>query len=243
MGNHADGSTVCRDTRRIERDVETAENASKNVKTCQVRPRRPNSPCRVEIETLKLPKRRKHVSNNGNNAYAPQNAPIESLDTRNGKIVFGRSLEVLGMDEDVEASVEGENDGGRDDERDGDVDGTVSGGDIDLNQVEAARLTAKSQQMRNNARIQQTDLPVSPGRPANLQIPFHGVPRTNRQRQTITFKPRNISQTRKVKIAYLGRANAMWSMWRPGNRIGWPRNIVAECKSQGECRRRVEDYG
>ena len=54
----------------------------------------------------------------------------------------------------MEASVEGKKDGERDDECDGDVDGTVSGGDIDLNQVEAARLTAKSQQTRNNARIQ-----------------------------------------------------------------------------------------
>ena len=84
--------------------------------------------------------------------------------------------------------------GGKDDERDGDVDGTVSGGDIDSNQVEAARLTAKSQ------------------------------------------------QTRKVKTTYLGHANAIWSMWWPGNRIGWPNNLDAKCKSQGE-RREVEDYG
>ena len=81
-GNHADGSTVCRDTRRIERDVEMAENASKNVKTCQVRPRRPNSPCRVEIETPRHPGRRKHVSDKGNDGYAPQNTPIEDLGTR-----------------------------------------------------------------------------------------------------------------------------------------------------------------
>ena len=148
------------------------------------------------------------------------------------------------MDENVEASVEGEKDGGRDDECNGDVDGTISGGDVDSNRVEAAQLTANSQQTRNNARTQRNDLPVSPGRPANPRIPCHGVPRTNRQRRRITFEPGNISQTRKVKIAYLGRANAMWSMLRPGNQIGWPRNVVAECKSQGECRRRrVGDYG
>ena len=205
-GNHADGSNVCRDTQRAATDTKTAENASNNVKTCQVRPRRPNSPCRVEIEMVKLPERRKQVSNHGNDGYAPQNTPIKSLDTRIRKIVFGQSLEVLGMDENVEAPVEGEKDGGGDDEHDGDVDGTISSGDVDSNRVEAVRLTAESQQTHNNARTWQNDLPVSPGQPAN---PFHGVPRTSRQRRTITFKPRNISQMCKVKLTYLGRANAM----------------------------------
>ena len=79
----------------------------------------------------------------------------------------------------MEASVEGKKDGERDDECDGDVDGTVSSGDIDSNQVEAAWLTAKSQQTRNNARIQRNDLPVSPGQPANPRIPFYGLPRTS----------------------------------------------------------------
>ena len=239
-GNHADGSDVCRDTQGVETDAKTAENANGKVKTRQVRPRRPNSPCRVEIEMDKCPERCKHVSNNGNDAYAPKDAPIKSLGTRNRKIVFGRPAEVLGNLEGVEASVEVEMAGGKDGECDGDMDGTVSGGNDDSNRIEAARLAAESQQTRNNARTQRNDLPVSPGQPAN---PFHGVPRTNCRRRRITLEPRNISQTRKVKIAYLGRANAIWSMWRPGNRIGWPKNPVAECKSQGECRREVEDYG
>ena len=203
-GNHADVSGVCRDTQRIETDAKTAENASKKVKTCQVRPRRPNSPCRVEIQTVKLPERRKQVSNHGNDEYAPQNMPIEDLETRIRKIVFGRNLEILESLEDIEASVEVEKDCGRDDDCDGDVDGTVSGGDIDSKQVEAARLTAESQQTRNNARIQQNDLPVSPGQPAHSRIPFHGVPRTSRRRRRISFEPINISRTRKVKITYLG---------------------------------------
>ena len=150
---------------------------------------------------------------------------------------------MLGSLEDVEASVEGEKDGGRDDEYDGDVDGTVSGGNVDPNRVEATRLTAESQQTRNNARTRRNDLPVSPGQPANSRIPFYGLPRTSRRCRTIKFEPRNVSQTRKVKIAYLGRANAMWSMWRPGNRIVWPKNTVAEYESQGERRREVKDYG
>ena len=241
-GNHADGSGVCKDTQCIEMDAKTAENANRKVKTCQRRSRSLNSPCRLKIETAKRPGQWKHISNHGNGGYAPQNGPIEGLGTRIRKFVFGRSLEVLGMDESVEASVEGERDGGKDEECDGDVDGTVSGDDVDSKQVEAARLTAESQQTRNNARIQQNDLPVSPGKPAHSRIPCHGVPRTSRRCRTIKFEPRNISQTRKVKIAYLGRANAMWSMWWPGNQIRWPKNPVAECKSQGE-HREVEDYG
>ena len=188
-GNHADGSTVCRDTQCAGTDAKTAENASKNV------------------------------------------------------FVFGRFVEVLGSLEDVEATVEGETDGSRDDGCDGDVDGTASGGNVDSNRVEALWLTAESQQTRKNAKTQRNDLPVSPGQPAHSRIPCYGVPRMNRQCQRITFEPRNISQTRKVKITYLGHANAMWSMWRPGNRIRWLKNPVAECKSQGERRRSVEDYG
>ena len=119
---------------------------------------------------------------------------------------------------------------------------TVSSSNIDPNQVEAVRLTAESQQTCNNAR-QLNDLPVWPEQPAN---PFHGVPRMSHQHWSIPFKPRNISwtckvQTRKVKIVYLGHANAMWSMWWPGNWIGWPNNPVAKCESQGECWWRVED--
>ena len=89
LGNHADGSNVCWDTQRAGTDVKTAENMSKKVKTCQVRPRRPNSPCRVEIQTPKRPERWKHISNHGNDGYAPQIMLIKDLGTRNRKIAFG----------------------------------------------------------------------------------------------------------------------------------------------------------
>ena len=88
-GNHADGSDVCRDMQCVEADSKTAENASRKGKIRQVRPRRPNSPCRVEIQMAKRPEQWDHVSNNGNDRYAPQIAPIESLDTQNRKFVFG----------------------------------------------------------------------------------------------------------------------------------------------------------
>ena len=132
-GNHADGSTVCRDTRGTETDSKTAEIASRNVKMGQRRSKRQNSPCRVEIETPRHPERWKHVSNKWNNGYAPRNVLIEDLGTQIRKFAFGQSLQVLGSLEDVEVSVEVEKDGGRDDERCGDVDGTVSGGNDDSN--------------------------------------------------------------------------------------------------------------
>ena len=143
---------MCRDTRRAGTDAKTAENASKNVKMGQRRSKSQNSPYRLNIEMPRCPGQCEHVSNKGNDGYAPQNVPIKDLGTRSRKFVIGRSLEVLRSLEDVEASVEGEKGGDRDDERDGDVDGTVSGGNVDLKQVEAVRLTAKSQQTRNNAR-------------------------------------------------------------------------------------------
>ena len=220
--------------------MKTAKNASRNVKTHQKRSRRLNLPCRVEVETAEHPERWKHISNKGNNGYALQNMLIEDLGTQIRKFAFGRSLEVLGSLEDVEVSVEVEKDGGRDDEQCGDVDGTVSSGNNNPNRVAAVRLAAQSQDMRNNATRQRNNLPVSPGRPTNPRTPFHGLPRTNRQCRRNTFEPKNISRTRKVKTTYLGRANAMRSMWRPGNRIGWPRNLDAECKSQGERRKELK---
>ena len=166
-----DGFNVCWDTQHAGTDAKMAENASKNIKMCQVRPRRPNSPCRIEIETAKRPEQWKHISNEGNDGYALQITPIENLGTRIRKIVFGRSLEILGSLEDVEANVEGERDGGKDEECDSDVDGTVSGGNDDPNRVEAARLAAKSQQMRNNAKKHNET--TYQCRPGNLPILKH----------------------------------------------------------------------
>ena len=46
MGNHADGSTVCMDVQVIATDPKMAINASRKVRTSQVRPRTQNSPMR-----------------------------------------------------------------------------------------------------------------------------------------------------------------------------------------------------
>ena len=88
-GNHADGSGMCKNTQCIKTDMKTAKNASRNIKMRQRRSKRQNSPCRAKTEMAKHPERWDHVSNNGNDRYALQIALIESLDMRNGKIVFG----------------------------------------------------------------------------------------------------------------------------------------------------------
>ena len=94
-GNHTDGLTVLADTQSIETDPKTAKIATGNVRTCQVGPRRQNSPYRLEIETLKHPRQHNHVSIDGNNIHAPHNTPIEALGTRNRRIAFGRVLRCL----------------------------------------------------------------------------------------------------------------------------------------------------
>ena len=44
MENHADGSTACTDVQVVATDAKTAKNASRKVRTSQVRPRTQNSP-------------------------------------------------------------------------------------------------------------------------------------------------------------------------------------------------------
>ena len=96
-GNHTDGSTVLADMQSVETDPKTAKIATGNVRTCQVGPRRQNSPYRLEIETPKRPRQQNHVSIDGNNIHAPHNTPIEALGTRNQRIAFGQlaSIEVF----------------------------------------------------------------------------------------------------------------------------------------------------
>ena len=52
----------------------------------------------------KHPEGWQHISIEGNNIYAPQNTPVEGLDTQNQKIASGRGVEVLGGDKKVVVS-------------------------------------------------------------------------------------------------------------------------------------------
>ena len=124
-----------------------------------------------------------------------------------------------------------------------DVDDTISNGDNDLNWVAAAQLAAEIQSMHNKAIQQQNNLPVLPEPPTNPQSPCHGVPKPSHWHVKCTIEPRNLSQTWKVEITYLGHRITMQSMWWPGNRNGQLKNIVAESRGQGECWWEVEDYG
>jgi len=107
------------------------------------------------------PERWRHVSNKGNNMYAPQNMLIEGLGTRNRKIVCGRAGEELGrtLRRVLEARKLAE---GMTNEMEMWLDGTISGDGVDSQQVEAVRLAANSQQMCNTARSRAHGLPVLP---------------------------------------------------------------------------------
>ena len=94
-GNHADGSTVLADTQSVETDLKTAKITTRNIRTCQVGPRRQNLPYRLKIEMPKRPGQQNHVSIDGNNVHTPHNMPIEALGTWNRRIAFGRVLRCL----------------------------------------------------------------------------------------------------------------------------------------------------
>ena len=77
-GNHVDGSTVLADMQGIETEPKTAKIVTRNVRTCQVGPRRQNLPYRLKIKPPKCPGQQNHVSINGNNVHALHNTPIEA---------------------------------------------------------------------------------------------------------------------------------------------------------------------
>ena len=86
LGNHADGSPVCRDTQSDQNNLKTAESVSQNVRTTQARPKRQNSLVGLETKLAKRPEGRKHISIDENDIYAPQNMPVEGLGMQNQKV-------------------------------------------------------------------------------------------------------------------------------------------------------------
>ena len=71
------------DMERSDNSLTTAKNASRKVKTSQIRPSMQNSPNMLETKMAKHPGQCKHVSNDADNAYVPHNMPIEALGTGN----------------------------------------------------------------------------------------------------------------------------------------------------------------
>ena len=73
----------CRCVNHVHRHAERwklPEITSKNVRKCQVRPKRQNSLYRPEIKTPMRAEQWRHISIEGIDMYAPQNMPIEALD-------------------------------------------------------------------------------------------------------------------------------------------------------------------
>ena len=79
--------------------------------------------------------------------------------------------------------------------------------------------------------------------PWNAPKRRYGAHRHKRQCGRIKFKPRNINQMRISRNAYLGRANALRSIWRPRKQNGRISKLTFKFRMQGERRRDVEDYG
>ena len=71
---------MCTDMRSDGNYLKSAEITSKNVRKCQVRPKRQNSLYRPEIKTPMRAEQWRHISIEGIDMYAPQNMPIEALD-------------------------------------------------------------------------------------------------------------------------------------------------------------------
>lgn len=97
-------------------------NVSKIVRMCSMRPKMQNSPLRLEIESQKGPRRWRHISEELMHAHM-HNMPLEVLDTRSQKIVFGQGVEILGTVKKLVACAESEMAGGR--------DGMISASDVD----------------------------------------------------------------------------------------------------------------
>ena len=55
LGSGVDVSTICMNVQSNEDDLKPTKNISRNVRTCQMRPRAQNSPIGLEVETLKCP--------------------------------------------------------------------------------------------------------------------------------------------------------------------------------------------
>ena len=189
----ADAPTAHRGVTSIEINTKTTKIARKK---CRSSPAMRNSPLKVEIEMAKRPEQWKHISIDRNGAYVPQNALIEVLGIRIQRIVFGRSTEVLGTGRGQDGAAGG---------RDGKCNGsTISKNNDSSNQVAAARLTEKGQQVcsiaegerlssikiflvclgetSNNAIWRRNDLPLSPEPLTNHRRPFYGVSRPSRRR-------------------------------------------------------------
>ena len=136
--------------------------------------------------------------------HVPLSAPI---DTASRNFVFGR---LESGDEAIVPSlkdkrvVEGDGNQSGGDGDDGDGDDTESGGSIDSQRVEGARLSTESQYTHQSRRMQDGDSPVSsrpPIRPA--ERPYGGV-RHQCRRRRIKIEPIKVSQLETAEMTYLG---------------------------------------
>jgi len=143
-GSHTDVSSARMDAYCIGNDTETATNETEIVRSHQVKRKSQDSPNGHDIATPELPGRWRKVSIGGGDVYVPLNTPI-AVPTR--QIVFGRvesGVEAIAPIAESERAGDGDGDrnGG-----DGDGDDAESGGNVNSQRVEGARLSTESQRV------------------------------------------------------------------------------------------------
>ena len=107
---------------------------------------------------------------------------------------------MLGIDDDVVASVEDETAGDMDGERSG-MDDTSSGDIVDPKQVETARPVTANVMMQDGNKP--TYLCRRDAQQASSPKPCYRAGRPNRQHTRVAIEPRSISRARVVEITYL----------------------------------------
>ena len=216
IGDRTDGSSVHTDTHTVANATETAANDSRNIRTRQNDQKTRNSPTAHEIERPKPTYQRKRVGTGDGDVYVPWNAPVEALGRA---FVFGRlesaCEEIESGEQAIAPSVEGKRAGdgnsgrngdGGDDGGDGDEGSTTSSGGVDSTRVNAALLAIlASQQANQSRRMRKGNVPVSSRPPIRHPNRLYGDARRRRRRGRTKVEAKKISQTRKVKTAYLKR--------------------------------------
>jgi len=206
-GSHTDASSVHTDTHCVGNATETTENATKNVRTRTKESETRNSPNGRNIATPELPGRWRKVSIGGGAVCVPLNTPI-AVPTR--QIVFGRvesGVEAIAPIVESERACDG----------DGDGEDAESGGNVDSQRVEGARLSTESQHVCLHQKSQENS-PASSRPPVQHERHPNGLVRRRRRRGRLKIERINVSQAWNGETTYIERAYATQPLGNPPNR-------------------------
>jgi len=189
-GSHTDVSSARTHAYCVGNDTETATNETEIVRSHQVKQKSQDSPNGRDIATPELPGRWRKVSIGGGDVYVPLNTPI-AVPTR--QIVFGRvesGVEAIAPIAESERAGDGDSDrnGG-----DGDGDDVESGGNVDSQRVEGARLSTESQRVCLHQKSQENS-PASSRPSIQPESRPYGLVRHRRRRGRLKIERINFNQ-------------------------------------------------